>query len=449
MKRILLLLTLATGALLVACTGDSKFPVATGKASISAINAIFASPTVNFVIEENLLGQIQYKEATGSQSFDDLNFTFNFDIFVVGANTPNRFASQNIDFVAGQHYTILAAGSIASPELTVWEWPEREFADTDTIFQARFAHTSNSLNTTAIDVYFALEGVAPVAGAEVATLNFGDISNPLDFEADNYVVTITTSGDPLDVIFTSKPAILLARSDLIITPFDGDANDVGPVVVRGFNAAGGAVAFQEVLGLSTLQFLHTSIDMGVSDIFDDEALTSQIQTGHAYQDLTTNILIAQGTPQFFYTPTGDTTMVSLETGISVVAGLRFRLIAFGSDGNYFGTTMALNHRSIDTAGKLLYFVASNNQDFTDLYLIDADAVLDEQLPFFPAALSNAANPALPVVPGSYDLYVTPFQEKEVLAGPFRLDVADGDVVDMVVFDTIDPAVMDIVVYPIP
>jgi len=37
----------------------------------------------------------------------------------------------------------------------------------------------------------------------------------------------------------------------------------------------------------------------------------------------------------------------------------------------------------------------------------------------------------------------------ILAGPFPLNVVRGDVVDMVVYDTDDPAVLEIVVYPLP
>lgn len=449
MKRTLLLLTLTTGILLGACGGDSNFPTATGKASISAINAIYGSSTVNFSIEERAIGQINYKQATTSGSYDDLDYTFNFDIFFAGDTASTRIASQHIDFMADQHYTILASGTVAAPTLTVWEWPEREFTDTDTVFQARFAHTANSLSTIAVDVYFALEGVAPVAGAAVATLNYGEISGPLDFEADNYVVIITSSGNPGDIRFTSRPTSVLARDELVITPFDGDANDTQALVVGGLRAAGGTIPFPDEFAISTVQFLHASIDMGVSDVFDDVDLTSQVLTGHTYKDLTADAPIAAGDNQFFYTPTLDTTMVSLETGFSASLGLHFRVIAFGTGGTYFGTTTLVNRRSIDTAAKLLYFMPSDNVDFSDVYLLDADAVFADQTAFLNALQSRTVIPAFEVAPGSYDMYVTAFQEKEILAGPFRLDLAFGDVVDMVVYDTSDPVVMEIVTYPIP
>ena len=49
----------------------------------------------------------------------------------------------------------------------------------------------------------------------------------------------------------------------------------------------------------------------------------------------------------------------------------------------------------------------------------------------------------PLGAGSYDVYLTEFNDKTVLAGPYRLDLALGDIVDMAAVDTVDPAVLDI------
>ena len=449
MKRTGLLLALTTGLLLGACGGGSQLPVATGKASITAINAIYGSPDMNFLIEERTIGQIRYQDSTALASYDDLDYTFSFEVFFAGDLVLTRIASQHIDFVADQHYTILASGTIAAPVLTVWDVAQRTFADTDTVFQARFSHTSNSLSATTIDVYFALDGVAPVLGEEVATLNIGELSDALDFEADDYVVTITTSGDPTDVLFTSRPTTLLARTILVVTPFDGDANNTSPLVVRGMGVLGGALPFHDSLTSSTIQFLHTAKEMSTSDVYDDAALSSQILANHAYRDLTADADIAVGNYEYFYTPAGDTTVVSLDTIFTVALGFHYRVTAVGSGGVYSTINTVLDRRSIDTAAKLLYFPSSNNFEFTNLYIVEAGTSIDDQFPFRAGIASRFPGPSLELVPGNYDVYITEFLDKVILAGPFPLNVALGDVVDMVVYDTDDPAVLDIVVYLAP
>jgi len=449
MKQTGLLLALATGLLLGACGGGSQLPVATGKASITAINAIHGSPEMNFLIEERTIGQIRYQDTTALASYDDLDYIFNFEVFFAGDRVLTRIASQHIDFIADQHYTIVASGTVAAPVTTVWDVAQRTFADTDTVFQARFSHTSDTLSATTIDVYLALDGVAPVVGEEVATLNFGDLSDALDFETGDYVVTITTSGAPTDVLFTSRPTTLLPRTNLVITPFDGDANNTSPLVVRGLGVLGGAVPFHDAFTSSTVQLLHTAREMGTSDVYDDAALSSQILADHAYRDLTADADIAVGSYEYFYTPAGDTAVVSLDTNFSVALGFHYRVSAIGSGGVYSTINTILNRRSIDTAAKLLYFPTSNNFDFTDLYIVEAGTSIDDQAPFRAGTVSKLANPSFELAPGSYDVYITEFLQKVILAGPFPLDMALGDVVDMVVYDTDNTSVLDIVVYPLP
>jgi hypothetical protein len=241
----------------------------------------------------------------------------------------------------------------------------------------------------------------------------------------------------------------LARTNLVITPFDGDANNTSPLVVRGLGVLGGAVPFHDSLASSTVQLLHTAREMGTSDVYDDAALSSQILADHAYRDLTADADIAVGSYEYFYTPAGDTAVVSLDTNFSVALGFHYRVSAIGSGGVYSTINTILNRRSIDTAAKLLYFPTSNNFDFTDLYIVEAGTSIDDQAPFRAGTVSKLANPSFELAPGSYDVYITEFLQKVILAGPFPLDMALGDVVDMVVYDTDNTSVLDIVVYPLP
>ena len=51
--------------------------------------------------------------------------------------------------------------------------------------------------------------------------------------------------------------------------------------------------------------------------------------------------------------------------------------------------------------------------------------------------------------GGFDLYLTTPGEKTVIAGPVRLDLALGDIVDVIALDNVDPAIADIVFVPDP
>ncbi len=447
MKQTVLLMTLAATALLVACTGESNLPVATGKANVRAINAIITSPNISFKIEERGISDVAYMGVSAQGRYDDLDYTFNFDVFFAGDTTNTRIASLHIDFIADQDYTLLISGTLTSPVITLWESTDRTFVQGDTVFQARFAHTSYTLG--AVDYYFAAPGVAPVTGQQVATLSFGEITGPIDLETGLYVITITTAGDPLDILYTSAESQILAQSDLIITPFDGDADDVAPVIVRALSTLGTAFSMPDTSFPATVEFLHGSFDLGPSDIYDDEALLSQVTADHGYRDLTAEIPFVAGDYTFRYTPAGDTTVVTLEGNQSVTSGTRYRFVALGAAGVYSRASVVLNRRQVDTLVKLLLFLTSSNFAAVDIYVVDAGEPITDTLPFLSAIPTGQQIPALGLAAGSFDIYVTDVATQDILAGPVQIDVVLGDVVDLVMFDTADPAVLDIEFLPVP
>ncbi|NCF15895.1 MAG: hypothetical protein GWP62_11335, partial [Gammaproteobacteria bacterium] len=51
--------------------------------------------------------------------------------------------------------------------------------------------------------------------------------------------------------------------------------------------------------------------------------------------------------------------------------------------------------------------------------------------------------------GSYDIYLTDRATKTVLAGPYQIDLALGDVVELLAVDTVDPTVLELTDVPVP
>jgi len=79
----------------------------------------------------------------------------------------------------------------------------------------------------------------------------------------------------------------------------------------------------------------------------------------------------------------------------------------------------------------------------DIYTVEPDTSVDDSLPVRVAVPTRQAATTVQLASGSYDLYVTELQEKVVLAGPYRIDVDIGDIVDSVIVDTVDPPVLDV------
>lgn len=116
-KRVILSLFLAS---LSGCA-DSNNDTVTGEGSISAIHAIPDLGTINFLIEETLLGSLDYKQASGTSIFDNLEYTFNFETLLPGDTEYARFLTETVRVNTDQKYTFVITGSLESPQLVLWE----------------------------------------------------------------------------------------------------------------------------------------------------------------------------------------------------------------------------------------------------------------------------------------------------------------------------------------
>ncbi|MBU2675439.1 MAG: DUF4397 domain-containing protein [Gammaproteobacteria bacterium] len=440
MKRTSILLACATALLLGACGSDSSLPVPTGKASIRAINAMPSSNQFSFLIEERSIGTAAYAAATSIARYDDLEYTFNIDVLFAGESSSRRIASQFIDFEANKEYTLLVSGPLSGPTLTLWTRDERAFDEADTVFEATFAHASASLGP--LDYYFADPSVTPALGNQVATLSFGEISSTTDYSGGDFVLTITEAGNPNAVVHVSDTTTFPARGAFLLLPFDSGIDNTAPIIVRALNSLGNSASLPDLRFAPTIEFVNASMDLGISDIYDDEALTSLRVADHAYGDVSAELDIAAATNTFYYTPAGDTTAVTLEGTLSAFGGTRYRLVAAGSAGDITANLFIPDRRPVDSHAKLVPLQTSNNFDFLDLYAVEADTGIEDALPARVGLGSGEAASTIALAAGSYDLYVTEFNDKVVLAGPYRIDVSVRDVIDMIVIDTVDPAVLD-------
>ncbi len=436
-----------------ACSPESNFPVATGTGSIGAINAIATSPDFSMLIEERSMGLAAYKGMVGPASFEDLEYDFHFEVSLDGVTAPTRVATRHLDVMADMVYTYVISGAIASPTLTLWEFPLREFSDTDTVFEARFGHTSESLGD--IDVYFAAPGVAPALGAELGTLAFGEVLPVADFTAGDFVITFTAAGDPTAVLYTSDTLPPTAATALLFSVFDSVPNDLAPLSVRLFDLLTGiGIPVPDVNYDPTMRFFNASIGFAepalAADIYIEDPLVTALVSDHAFGDFTGDIEVSAGVIPLTYTTALNIGSILIDTDVTVVAGTHTHYyVVRDSAGADVVLAYRPNRRSIETAAGLGIINTSTNHPAIDLYVVEAGTGIAEAFP----ALLNLTLGSIPiqrlVAAGNFDLYVTTFAEKTELAGPIPLDAALGDVIDLIIYDKVDPAFVDLVSIPLP
>ncbi|MDH3409685.1 MAG: DUF4397 domain-containing protein [Gammaproteobacteria bacterium] len=450
MKRYLIPAVCMAAVCLGACSNESKLPVATGKGNIRAINAIPSAPAFSFLIEERLIGSVDYRASTVTSSYDDLEYTFNFEVLLAGDSTRTRVASQFLDVEADKDYTFIIGGTIAAPVITLSEGDVREWSGDETAFEARFANTAATLGD--VDVYFAEAmdpPTAPVAGAASGTLAFGEFSPAAEFAEGEYILTVTPAGDETTILFQSEPFTPAVQTSIILSVFDSVPNDLAPAYVSVFSSGSGG-ALVDSRFRPTIRFFHASIDAGDVDIYVDDPLGAAIVSDHMFGAVTGDIDVPAGDLPLTYTTAGGMGSILIDEDRTVFAGTRsnYYLIksAAGEDAI---VTANLDRRSVETFARLSIINTAANHGSVDVYIVEVDALIDEALPAIPGLTVGSSPAASPFPSGSYDIYVTASGAKDVIVGPVRLDVAAGDIIEIVVYDNIDPAIADLVFIPQP
>jgi hypothetical protein len=443
MKRLVLVFALL--AAIVSCAGESNFPTPTGKGTIRMINAIGGSPDIEFSIEAFGLGSVGFQNGSSGVRYDDFSYAFNFDIFEIGQLAVTRINSTTLAVGAEKDHTLLLTGDLLNPTVTAWVADERSWGDTETVFQMRFSHAIEGIG--AIDVFFAAAGVVPVAGEEVGTLNFTEILPPADFEEGEYVLTLTSAGNPADILFQSIPLSYVSRNASIMATFAGDESDTATVVARAIDAFGTGLPVTDATAEPTVRFIQASQDLPNADVYDDEMLMNQLLSNHAFGDVSGDLPIAVGTTNYSYTTVGDTSAVLFEGGIATVAGLHYNFLVIGEEGERFGQSYVADRRSISTLAKFGLRHAAVNHPEVDIYIVGADETIDEEDPRIIGLDYSLPAPSLGLAAGSFDIYATTSGEKTIVAGPLRLDTTFGDVFEVILFDVVDPAMAEFRVLP--
>ncbi len=449
MKRYLLTALLSAAIVFAGCAKDSDLPNPTGEGTVRAINAIPASPNITVLIEERLLATSTYKTITTSSAWDDLDYTFNFEATFPGEAVGTRIASQFIDVVADTDYAMLISGALEAPDITVWESPIRVWTGDETFYELRLANASPSLGD--IDVYVLEPGTEPVAGTEIGSLAFTEITPIQEYETGEKVIVFTPAGDDSTILFESQQLTLIAGSSYIISTFDADENDVTPFAVSLMNTTSSSTGrLIDVNALSTGRFFHGSINAPDADIYVDDPLTVPIVSGHAFRDVTGYVDIPTGDIPVTYTVAGNMGSFIVEFNSVVAEGTRYNYyLSRNTDGEDVVTTARLDLRSISTQARMSVAHTATNHPVLDVYIVPTGEPIDERFPVVPSLRLQSTPIVFPLPAGDYDVYLTVEDEKTVLFGPEPLTLALGDVVESIVYDTVDPNIPAWVIAPPP
>ncbi len=306
-RFIALVATLAVVAAVSGCS-ESAREAATGKSNIRGINAIVTAPEVSFLIEERGLGNVDFKDNSGFNSFDDLSYDFNFDLFLPGVLTATRLTTQFIDVLADHEYTVVLTGTIANPSSLFWEDPVREWSGTETIFEIFFAHLAPSMGE--LDVYFATTGTVPVLGQAVGSVSNGGRLPALEFEAAQYELILTRKDVPATIVFQSVPLAAAAQTQVLVAVFDPDPSVLGNVGVNFIAHNGGSSILSDINFPPQVRTLHAALDIVNFDGYFNSDFANIIYSDIRFQELSPYAEVFDATTLLTLTPVGRSGPIS-------------------------------------------------------------------------------------------------------------------------------------------
>jgi hypothetical protein len=460
MKRILTASAILAALALAGCGGESRFPEATGEGSVAAINAIPTSPAISFLIEERLIDRVDYKTSSPTSTYDDLEYTFNFETLIPNdwlpdetepGYTTTRIGSQALSVRKDVRYTFLLQGDLLDPTITIWERPISEFAEEATNFEVQIGHAAAAFG--AVDVYFADPATAPAPGAALGTIANGEILPVESFEAGEFVLTLTTPGDPADVLFESETITAAAGNAYQFVAFEPDGSDIAPIAVRRFNVTANTTTLvPDANFTATYRFFHASADAGPIDVYFDDPLTNPAVAGLPFQGISVDAPIPSGNVPVTITAADNQGVLIEDTDKIVVTGVRyFAYLEETAAGESVLIEYVPDLRSVATLAKLSVINTVPGESGIDFYAIssDSETTLEDALPRLVNLVTFFSPVQLEVAADSYDLYVTVSGEKTILAGPIALDLENGDIEQVVIYETPQSTVVDMTVLPLP
>jgi len=440
------ILAVILGIALIAggCTESSR-PVATGKGSVRGINALVDAPQIDFLIEERGIGAINYKQATDFAEYDDLGYTFNFDRPPF-ANIPgSRLASQFIDFQADTEYTLILTGSMANPTIVSWDAPERDWEGTETVFDIDFVHVSPLLGQ--VDVYFAETGTVPVDGNQIATLQNGDRIPYREFPAGDYEIIVTPPNLPDTILFQSLSVTAVAANRVTLALYDVDPSITAGVAVGLINSSGSSTTLADVNHPSQLRLMHARFNGDNVDAYFASDFDNVIFSDVEFGELSSYVDIPEQVVLMTLTDVGDSMATVLEAEVGVPPNARSTALFGGPDETLIFKLLRNGGRPLSTFPLARITSMVTNVNSVDIYVLEPGTPIDDDVnPAVFGIVGAADTDYLPMENGMRELVVTRNAEKTAISAPFLVDVAEGDILDIVILDTADSAAVEMRIF---
>ena len=452
-KRRMTRLGWLTSLLLVGACSSSNDDTVTGKGSIQALHAIPDIGTVSFLIEETLLSSLTFKNASGISEYDDLEYEFRFDILLPDDTEATTLVSSTLRVDAETEYTFVLAGSLAAPELIIWEQFGRDWAEeletaedndtTVTVMEVSFGNLSNSVGT--VDVYLEEPGTSPEFATPKTTIGYSDLRSAIELTAGTYQLVLTPVGDPTNILLASDPIEVPAATSNLLAIMDDGGETTAEFSVRWIGTSLGLELYDIDL-LSEVTVVHGAMGTGPVDVISGGDFANPLVSGLDYAAESAAAIVDPGTLNVNVTPAGNPGVFLAERAFTIDKGTFNRLYLVGLPGDVQAALFEEDRRQVSTHAKFQLFQGATRFSTVDVYIVDTDVDIALIGPSFFSLIYGTSTGLGTYAPGEYNLVVTEANTKNVIGGPYLLDLVAGENTGGMILDSASITATDVLFF---
>jgi hypothetical protein len=455
-QNVLVALLLATLLVAAACSDSNSDQTVTGKGSIRAIHAISDIGNVSFLIEETILAVLDYKEASGISEYDNLEYTFRFEIFLPGDTEPTVLATQTLNIDPEVEYTFVLTGSLANPEFVIWQQFGRNWAEelaitleneTEiTVSEVSFANLSAIAGI--VDVYLEAPGTSPLAANPIATIGNSDLQAAFEIPSGAYQLVLTPAGNATQIIYATDPMLVAAATSNLFTLMDDGGQSSADYTVRWVGGSGEFELFD--LNLKPdISVVHAALGSGSIDVIVGGDFANPLVVDLDFTEQSGTSTIDAGTLNVNVTPTGNSGVFLEQQAYNIARGDITRMYMVGFPGDLQAVLMPNDRRGLATHARLRVFQGAKRYNTVDLYIVGTEIDISLISPSYSSFLFGTSTGLVARVPDEYNLFVTEAGTKNVTGGPYLLDLAAHQNTEVVVVDSSSITMTEAMIFDLP
>ncbi len=409
---------------------------------LRALHASPDAPPVNIIINGNAaLTNVDYREGSG---FLDANEQTRVEVAAIVPGGDVVVIDETLQLEFSTEYTLIAAGNVAAPVAALLiENPADEPIVAGSV-RAQVVHAAPS--APAVDVYVTAPDADLAASSPVneVPLAFQNATERVTVPAGEYRIRVTAAGDARTVVFDSGTVALPADADLMLVAVENVGPGASAIQLVTLDDTA-ATPLLDVNTPASVLAVHASSDAPAVDVLANITNTAEneavpLARGVMFPAACSISSVPAGEYELSITAAGDPSTVALQFDLAAEGGDEIAAIVSG----YLGSTpplqaiaLASDTRPVATEAKVRITHASPGTGAVDIYLL-ADGVdlnAGTTTPSFAAVPFGSDTGVLSIAPGTYDVYVTPSGNRNVIAIEVAdLALAGGQVLDVLARD---------------